>query len=93
MRLGELEFLLSREDIMKDMEQFLALSREHSDVAAVAHRWARYHQRESDLATAQELLKAAPDDGQIEVHYDPSLHTVMDLIREIRQQGFLAGML
>ena len=39
------------------------------------------------------VLKAAPDDGQIEVHYDPSLHTVMDLIRAIRQQGFLAGML
>ena len=35
-RQGELEFLLSREDIMKDMEQFLKLSREHTDVAAVA---------------------------------------------------------
>ena len=31
-RLGELEFLLSREDIMKDMKQFLVLSREHTDV-------------------------------------------------------------
>jgi peptide chain release factor 1 len=49
-RLGELEFLLSREDIMKDMEQFLVLSREHTDVAAVASRWARYQQREADLA-------------------------------------------
>lgn len=39
------------------------------------------------------VLKATPDDGQIEVHYDPSLHTVMDLIRTVRQQGFLAGML
>ncbi len=39
------------------------------------------------------VSKAAPDDGQIEVHYDPSQHTVMDLIRAIRQQGFLAGML
>lgn len=37
-RQGELEFLLSREDIMKDMEQFLALSREHTEVAAVAGR-------------------------------------------------------
>ncbi len=39
------------------------------------------------------VLKAVPDDGQIEVHYDPSQHTVMDLIRAVRQQGFLAGML
>lgn len=39
------------------------------------------------------ISKAAPDDGQIEVHYDPSQHTVMDLVRAVRSQGFLAGML
>lgn len=59
-RLGELEFLLSREDIMKDMAQFLVLSREHTEVAAVATRWARYQQREADLAAGQEML-ADPD--------------------------------
>ncbi|MFM2275774.1 MAG: hypothetical protein RL211_1646 [Pseudomonadota bacterium] len=58
--LGELEFLLSREDIMKDMEQFLKLSREHTDVAAVASRWVRYQQREADLAGAQEM-RSDPD--------------------------------
>ena len=59
-RLGELEFLLSREDIMKDMEQFLKLSREHTDTAAVASRWVRYQQREADRAGAEEM-KADPD--------------------------------
>ncbi len=59
-RLAELEFLLSREDIMKDMSQFLTLSREHTEVAAVASRWARYQQREADLASAREML-ADPD--------------------------------
>jgi peptide chain release factor 1 len=59
-RQGELEFLLSREDIMKDMAQFLKLSREHTDVTAVASRWARYQQREADLASAEEM-KADPD--------------------------------
>jgi peptide chain release factor 1 len=59
-RQGELEFLLSREDIMKDMEQFLKLSREHTDVSAVASRWARYQQREADLASAEEM-KSDPD--------------------------------
>jgi peptide chain release factor 1 len=56
LRLAELEFLLSREDIMKDMAQFLVLSREHTEVAAVASRWVRYQQREADLAGAQEML-------------------------------------
>ncbi|MEN9539294.1 MAG: hypothetical protein RLZZ126_1529, partial [Pseudomonadota bacterium] len=54
-RLGELEFLLSRPDIMADMKQFLALSREHTDVAALAKRWARYQQREADLRAAEEM--------------------------------------
>ncbi|WP_119276164.1 heavy-metal-associated domain-containing protein [Calidithermus roseus] len=31
--------------------------------------------------------------GQVEVEYDPYRLTVMDLIRSIREQGFLAGML
>jgi peptide chain release factor 1 len=67
-RQGELEFLLSREDIMKDMEQFLKLSREHTDVAAVAGRWERFQQREADLATGQEMLSdAAGDEDMLEM--------------------------
>ena len=64
-RLGELEFLLSREDIMKDMKQFLVLSREHTDVSAVTTRWSRYLQREADLAAGQELLKSAANDADM----------------------------
>ena len=64
-RLGELEFLLSREDIMKDMKQFLVLSREHTEVAAVATRWTRYQQREADLASAQDLLASAANDADM----------------------------
>ena len=64
-RLGELEFLLSRQDIMSDMAQFLKLSREHTDVAAVAGRWQRYQQREADLAAAQDLLKSSADDADM----------------------------
>jgi peptide chain release factor 1 len=64
-RLGELEFLLSREDIMKDMKQFLLLSREHTEVASVATRWARYQQREADLTAAQDLLTSSSDDADM----------------------------
>ena len=60
----ELDFLLSRPDIMSDMAQFMKLSREHTEVAAVAGRWARYRQRERDLAAARELL-ADPDMAEL----------------------------
>ncbi len=61
-RQGELEFLLSREDIMRDMKQFLLLSREHTEVTAVASRWVRYQQCEADLAAAREMLATTADD-------------------------------
>ncbi len=55
-RLDELDFLLSREDIMADMAQYRVLSREHAEVTAIAGRWARYRQREADLAGARDML-------------------------------------
>lgn len=39
------------------------------------------------------VTQAQPDQGQIAVQYDPTALTVMDLLRSIRRQGFLAGML
>ena len=58
--LGELDFLLSREDIMSDMAQYRRISVEHAEVTQVAGRYARYQQREADLAGAREML-ADPD--------------------------------
>ena len=55
-RLEELNFLLSREDIMGDMKQYRAISREHADVTAIAGRYARHRQREADLAAARDML-------------------------------------
>jgi peptide chain release factor 1 len=60
-RLAELDFLLSREDIMADMAQFMKLSREHADVSAVANRFARYKQRSSDLAEALQMQADSPE--------------------------------
>lgn len=45
------------------------------------------------LLTLDGVVRAVPDEGQIEVHYDPAAQTVMDLVRAVRRQGFLAGML
>ena len=59
-RLEELNFLLSREDIMADMVQYRLLSREHAEVTQIAGRFARYLQREADLGGARDML-ADPD--------------------------------
>ena len=59
-RLGELDFLLSREDIMADMAQFMKLSREHAEVAVLVQRYARYRQRQQDLQAARELQTELP---------------------------------
>ena len=58
-RLEELDFLLSREDIMGDMVQYRTLSKEHAQVTQIAGRYLRLKQRESDLAGAQEMLSDA----------------------------------
>ena len=55
-RLQELDFLLSREDIMADMVQYRAISKEHAEVTQIAGRYARYLQREADLAGARDML-------------------------------------
>ena len=55
-RLEELDFLLSREDIMGDMTQYRAISKEHAEVTQVAGRYTRLRQREADLAAAREML-------------------------------------
>ena len=64
-RLAELEFLLSREDIMKDMAQFLTLSREHTEVSAVASRWDRFQRREADNSAAADMLANAAGDADM----------------------------
>jgi peptide chain release factor 1 len=55
-RLDELDFLLSREDIMSDMTQYRAISREHAEVTQAAGRYNHYRRREADLAAAREML-------------------------------------
>lgn len=56
-RLEELNFLLSREDIMKDMTQFMSLSKEHADVSAVSAPFERWKQRCADKEEAQSILE------------------------------------
>ncbi|MEY3518579.1 MAG: hypothetical protein RLZ89_1439 [Pseudomonadota bacterium] len=55
-RLSELDFLLSREDIMQDMTQFLVLSREHAEVVALVTPYQKWLQYQQDSASAQTML-------------------------------------
>ena len=55
-RLEELDFLLSREDIMSDMAQYRTISREHAEVTQAAGRYARYQQDLQQALTAPRWL-------------------------------------
>ncbi|MDP5116436.1 MAG: PCRF domain-containing protein, partial [Burkholderiaceae bacterium] len=56
-RLSELDFLLSREDIMQDMTQFMALSREHAEVVALVTPYQKWQQLRADMAAAHAMLQ------------------------------------
>ena len=56
-RLSELDFLLSREDIMQDMTPFMVLSREHAEVVALVTPYQKWLQHSADLEAAQAMLQ------------------------------------
>ena len=55
-RLQELDFFLSQQDVVSDMDRFRALTREHAEVSTVAARYAAFLNREQELAGARQLL-------------------------------------
>ena len=85
-RLAELEFLLSREDIMKDMAQFLTLSREHTEVSAVASRWDRFQRREADNAAATDMLGSAADDADIVAMAQEEIDSANSELQQLEQE-------
>ena len=58
-RLQELDFFLQQPEVASDMERFRALGREHAEVSEVAGLYARFTQRERDLAAAREMQSDA----------------------------------
>ncbi|NBU79954.1 MAG: PCRF domain-containing protein, partial [Sphingomonadaceae bacterium] len=82
-RLEELDFLLSREDIMADMNQFLKLSREHADVSAVAKRYARYQERSQDLEAGHALAASSADDADMKAMADEEIQSAAQEMAEL----------
>jgi len=56
MRLAELDANLADPGAASDMNRFRALTREHSEVDGLVHRFRQYEQRERDLAAAKGML-------------------------------------
>ena len=82
-RLEELDFLLSREDIMADMNQFLKLSREHADVSAVAKRYVRYQERRQDFEAGQALAASSAEDPDMKAMADEEIQSASQEIAEL----------
>ena len=82
-RLEELDFLLSREDIMADMNQFLKLSREHADVSAVAKRYARYQERSQDLEAGHVLAASSAEDADMKAMADEEIQSAAQEMAEL----------
>jgi len=82
-RLEELDFLLSREDIMADMNQFLKLSREHADVSAVAKRYVRYQERRQDFEAGQALAASSAEDPDMKAMADEEIQNASQEMAEL----------
>ena len=65
MRLHELDARLADPASTTDMNKFRALSREQSEASEIVELYRRFTQRESDRATAQEMLDAGEDDADM----------------------------
>lgn len=59
-RLAELNTLLSREDVTRDMDHYRKLTREHSDIDEVVAKFVAYRTAEDDEKAAEEL-RSDPD--------------------------------
>jgi peptide chain release factor 1 len=59
-RLGELNELLTQEDLASDMDNYRKLTREHAELGPLVALYDNFRVTEADIATAQEML-ADPD--------------------------------
>ncbi|MBL8307444.1 MAG: peptide chain release factor 1 [Rubrivivax sp.] len=59
LRLAELDATLADPAVSADIKRWRSLSREQAEVSGIVERYARYRQREADLAAAQAMLDDA----------------------------------
>jgi len=61
-RFEELNALLADSSVISDNERFRALSREHRELEEIVQVWQQFRQAESDIQTADEMIKDASSD-------------------------------
>jgi peptide chain release factor 1 len=83
-RLSELDFLLSREDIMQDMTQFLVLSREHAEVVALVTPYQKWLQYQQDISSAQTMLN--DPDAEVQAMAQEEISTAEPAILALEAQ-------
>ncbi|MDE2080174.1 MAG: peptide chain release factor 1 [Burkholderiales bacterium] len=67
LRLAELDALLADPQVSADLPRWRTLSREQAQASEIVERYARFRQRERDLAAAQELQAQDDDPGMAEL--------------------------
>ena len=88
LRLNELDATLADPTVAQDMKRFRELTREHADVAGLVERFHRFEQRESDLASAREML-ADPEMSELAQDEISSASADVDSLHQQLQTALL----
>ncbi len=81
LRGAELDATLSDPHIAADIKRWRALSREQAEVSGIVTRYARYQQRERDLAAAQEMAGSEADPEMAAMAQDEIASAAADMAR------------
>ncbi len=85
-RLHELDFLLSREDIHANMTEFLALSRERSEVAVLAERFEEWQGLQADQQQWTDWLNDPDTDASLKAEAQSELSRLRDTLSDLEDQ-------
>ncbi|HSN31187.1 MAG TPA: peptide chain release factor 1, partial [Ideonella sp.] len=85
MRLAELDASLGDPNVTADLDRYRALTREHAEVDAVVQLYRHYCRRESDLASARELLADPEMAGMAREEVDAAERDLAALERQLQE--------
>ena len=87
-RLQELDFFLSQQDVVSDMARFRTLTREHAEVSDVAGLFEQFRRREAGLEEARVML-ADPDMAQMALEEISAIEAELPQLEDALQKRLL----